>query len=162
MHATCDAACQPQPITPRLAAPSFARWRAATPDAAPVRSCPSLSASITASSRAFASEKSRTTNGVPADVHAYDFTPGVAELAVDAGHHRELPVLERQPLARPVVDGSACEAPEAFLDRGDRVLRSEQLAHLGFGQEERHETQHAGRRRAKQKDSVLPHLQTGM
>ena len=45
------AACQPQPITPRLAAPSRARYRAATPEAAPVRSCPSLSASITAAMR---------------------------------------------------------------------------------------------------------------
>ena len=70
MQATWDAACHPQPITPRLVAPARARYRAATPEAAPVRSCPSVSASINASSRACSSEKSATRNGVPSRIHA--------------------------------------------------------------------------------------------
>ena len=64
--------------------------------------------------------------------------PRVAELAVDAGHHGELAVLERQPLARPVVDGAAREPPERLLDRLERVGRREQPGDVLLGQVERH------------------------
>ena len=63
MHATWLSACQPQPITPRDRAPSRARCRAATPLAAPVRSWPSRSASITAT--VSPGLKRLTTNVVP-------------------------------------------------------------------------------------------------
>ena len=71
MHATCDAACQPQPITPRRrrAGPrEVARRDAATP-----RRCGAARACRPRSpprARACSSEKSRTTNGVPPASHA--------------------------------------------------------------------------------------------
>src|SRR5205814_10377554 len=75
MHATWLRACQPQPSTPSVEAPSRARNFAATPLAAPVLSCPSLSASITPTSSADSVSKSTTTNGVPLGSQAYAFTP---------------------------------------------------------------------------------------
>ena len=65
MQATWLRACQPQPMIPSEAAPSLARYFAATPLAAPVRSWPSLSASITATSLVVAVSKSRTTKDAP-------------------------------------------------------------------------------------------------
>ena len=75
MHATWLRACQPQPITPSEVAPSRARYFAATPLAAPVRSWPSLSASMTAASSALTVSNRTTTNGVPSSSHAYDLSP---------------------------------------------------------------------------------------
>jgi hypothetical protein len=65
MHSTCVSACVPHPITPSEDAPSRARYFAATPLAAPVRSRPSQSASITATSSGRSTEKSATTNDAP-------------------------------------------------------------------------------------------------
>jgi hypothetical protein len=64
--------------------------------------------------------------------------PGKAELPVDAGHDRVLPLLEREPRPGSVVDGVAGEPPEAFLDRGDGLGRREQSRHVGLGQVQRH------------------------
>ena len=73
--ASCDSACQPQPIRPRLLAAPAARYFAATPLAAPVRSCPSLSASITATSSGESARKRRTTKRAPSRKPAYTFAP---------------------------------------------------------------------------------------
>ena len=62
--ASCDSACQPAPINPRLAAPRRARCFAATPLAAPVRTCPSLSAAISATSDPSARSNRQTTNSI--------------------------------------------------------------------------------------------------
>ncbi len=70
MHATCVSAWWPQPMTPRVLAPDFARWRAATPLAAPVRSCPSRSASMTATSADDSASKRQTTKVAPFGVAA--------------------------------------------------------------------------------------------
>jgi hypothetical protein len=75
MQATWPSACQPQPMTPSVVAPGFARCFAATPLAAPVRSWPILSASMTAASFAFSVSKSTTTNGVPPGSAVYDLSP---------------------------------------------------------------------------------------
>ena len=55
-------ACQPQPMRPRVEAPSRARYFAATPLAAPVRTCPRRSASSTAASFPLTRENRQTTN----------------------------------------------------------------------------------------------------
>ena len=67
-------ACQPQPITPRLRAPAR-EVLAATPLAAPVRSWPSRSASITASSVPVCEIEEQTTKAAVAGDAAYAFTP---------------------------------------------------------------------------------------
>ncbi len=64
--------------------------------------------------------------------------PRVPELAVDARHHRELAVVERQPFARPVVDRAARLPVERLLDGRERVGGREQLGDLGLAQVERH------------------------
>ena len=58
--ATWLSACHPQPITPNVEAPGRARYFAATPLAAPVRSCPSRFASTIAATSARSVSKSRT------------------------------------------------------------------------------------------------------
>src|SRR5580765_1390920 len=73
--ATWLRACQPQPITPSEVAPSRARYFAATPLAAPVRSWPSLSASITATAVCVSVSKSTTTKVEFAAPDAYVLTP---------------------------------------------------------------------------------------
>ena len=123
----------------RRRAAGRARYRAATPHAAPVRSCPSLSASITASSVVRRVEKSTTTNGVPVARRGVRLQPGVAELAVDAPpSRRAIPSSSRQPLARRVLDVAAREPAERPLDRLERVGRREQLGDLRLGEVERH------------------------
>ena len=62
MQATWERACQPHPMTPSEVAPSRARYFAATPLAAPVRSWPILSASITPARVCVSVSKSTTTN----------------------------------------------------------------------------------------------------
>ena len=95
MHATCVSACQPQPITPRLDAPGRARCLAATPLAAPVRSCPSRSASITATSSGASARKRHDDEARAGARSRVGLHARVAELAVDRGHDRERAVLER-------------------------------------------------------------------
>ena len=63
--ASCDSACQPAPNRPRLAAPGRARCFAATPVAAPVRTCPSRSAAMSAVSEPSTRSKRQTTNVEP-------------------------------------------------------------------------------------------------
>ena len=53
---TCVRACKPVPITPSVLTSSRARYLLASPDAAPVRICPSQSASISASGAPSAAE----------------------------------------------------------------------------------------------------------
>ena len=60
------------------------------------------------------------------------------ELEVDGGHHGERPVLEPQPVARPVLDPARGHAAEARLDRLDGVRRGEEPGDVGLGQVERH------------------------
>ena len=69
--------------------------RAATAEAAAVRSSPSAAASITATSSP-SSANSTTRNGAPLGCPRVRLQAGVAELAVDARHDRELPVRKRQ------------------------------------------------------------------
>ncbi len=75
MASTWPRACQPQPITPRLAASGFARYFAATPLAAPVRSRPSASASMTACSSGVRASKSSTQNREPSPKALYTLAP---------------------------------------------------------------------------------------
>ena len=75
MHASWLSACQPVPISPSVLASGFARCRAATALAAPVRSCPSRSASISASSSGPSAAKSAKTKRVPSANPTYVFTP---------------------------------------------------------------------------------------
>ena len=62
----------------------------------------------------------------------------VAEPAVDRGHDREHPLLERQPVARPVHDLAGGEAPEAALDRLERIRWGEQGGDVVLGEVKRH------------------------
>ena len=64
--------------------------------------------------------------------------PGVAELVVDARHHREDTARHVGANTRRVVDHAPREPAEARLDGGERIGRSEQLGHLLLGQVQRH------------------------
>ena len=136
---SATAACQPQPITPRLAAPSRARWRAATAEAAPVRSCPSLSASITAveprpADRARRAGR-RTASRVP--VQAYVFSPAYPSSRSTHGHRRRT--------GRPRAAGASaagCRRPRARAGRTSprprraRPARRQELLDVGLGEKE--------------------------
>ena len=75
MLAICEAACQPQPITPRVEAPSRARWAAATARGRARAQLAELVGLDHRRERGGAREKRSTTNGVPVAVHAYDLSP---------------------------------------------------------------------------------------
>jgi hypothetical protein len=91
VHATCVSAWKPQPTTPSRLAPERARYFAATPLAAPVRSCPSTFASITRDAvAAIGVEQHDDERGVAGD-GAVGLRPGEAEPAVDLRHERSAP-----------------------------------------------------------------------
>ena len=74
------------------------------------------------------SEKSTTTNGVPARRPGVRLEPGVAELAVDARHHRVLRRRRAGAASRGRLSTAPRgEPPERLLDRLERVGRREQL-----------------------------------
>ena len=138
MHATCDSACQPQPITPRLAAsglrevPRRDRGRRAGAELPePVGLDHGLEPPVEREEHDDERDRPGRRPGVRLE-------PGVPELAVDAGHHRVLPVGERQPLARPVVDRAAREPAERLLDGRRPRPPGEQRVDVGLGQVERH------------------------
>ncbi len=70
--------------TPSVLAPRRARWRAATPLAAPVRSLPRWSASITPASVGPSVSKMQTTKKAPSPVAAYSFPPARPSSRSDA------------------------------------------------------------------------------
>src|ERR1700730_3766617 len=61
----------------------------------------------------------------------------VSELSINACHHRELAVIEWEPLARSVVDRTARLAVERLLDGGERICGREQREALRLAQGER-------------------------
>ena len=108
--------------------------------AAPVRSCPILSASITAvSSRALGVEEHDDERRAAGEPHVR-LEAGEPELRVDRGHDRERAVLEREPCPGAVVDGAARLPDEARLDGVERVARRQELADLRLRQVQRHVT----------------------
>ncbi len=138
MQATCDSACQPQPITPRLLAPlarevlgrdAARRTRAQLAELVRLEHRDELG-------RVGAEEEdgeARTVAEAGVDLRAC-----VAELEVGGGHDRERSLLEPEPVARTVLDAPRSHPPEARLDRVDGVGRREQLRHVGLGQIQRH------------------------
>ena len=138
MQATCDSACQPQPITPRLLAPLAARCFAATPLAAPVRSWPSLSASMHRDELGRVRAKEEDGETRPVAEAGVDLRARVAELEVGGGHDRERSFLEPEPVARSVLDAPRGHAAEARLDRLHGVGRREEPGDVLLAQIEGH------------------------
>ena len=105
----------------RASAPrACARCFAATALAAPVRSCPSRSASITALSSP--RSKSTTTNETPSGAGGVRLHAREPTLVVDRRHHRqEAAGSSPNPVAGDVLDRSGGEPQERVLDRLDRV-----------------------------------------
>ena len=124
MQATCDSACQPQPITPRLRAPL--RGEVLRRD--PARRAGAQLAELVGLEhrdelgRVGAEEEDDEARAVAEA--GVDLRARVAELEVGGGHDRERALLEPEPVARPVLDAPGRQPPEARLDRLDRVRRA--------------------------------------
>ena len=130
MHATCDSACQPQPITPSVAAPGARE--VLRRDARSPRRCAAGRACRRRSRRrapACRCGRAVTTKRAPVREARVHLRARVAELEVDGGHHRERAVLEPEPVARPVLDaaGAPCARKHASI-AVDRVRRRQQRA----------------------------------
>ena len=125
-------ACVPQPITPSVRASRRARYFAATALAAPVRSWPSASASITAFVSAALEEHDDEGGAVAGRrVRLHARQPA---LAVDGRHHGERAAVEPDAVARHVLDLAGGEPAERVLDRLDRVRGREQPGDVGLGE----------------------------
>ena len=143
MQATCVRAWWPQPITPSVRAPGLARYFAATALAAPGAELPEPVGLDQRTQLAALEQHDDEADAVRAGrvgLHA-----GEPALVVDRGHHREEPALERDAVARDVLDRAGVQPQERVLDRGDRVGRREQPVDVGFCQREgRPESRRAG------------------
>ena len=102
--------------SPRPAARGGAPRRPRPRPCAAGRACRPRSPPRAARARA---RRAATRNGVPSRIHAYDLSARVAELAVDARHHRELPV-RRAAAAR----AAGCRPRRARAARNDSSTAS--------------------------------------
>ena len=133
MQASCDSACQPQPITPRLR-------RAAGGEVPGRDAARRTGAQLAELVRLEHRDELRRVGAEEEDDEAravaearVDLRSRVAELEIGGGHDRERSFLEPEPVARPVLDAARRHAPEAGLDRLHCVGRREELGDVLLG-----------------------------
>ena len=136
--ASWDSACQPAPIRPRLFASGRARCFAATPLAAPVRTCPSRSAAISAVSEPSSRPEQADDELQRLSDDRIALEPGHAEPTVSRRHHGEVPALDREPPARHQLHLGGGDPQEAVLDHRHGLAGRDERCDVVLREPERH------------------------